>query len=155
SDHWDSADRHDHALPGFRGSTSKAPGLGERLDSMESSGFKPSGPFRDSLSEENRPSMRSVTSLRQIVKRERHLFAVEIDLEHSVDRFADNGELVERRLEQALLHRAVDGRDQDDKAGVVLRQLRLWLTFGDTRLRGGDASGHRATRRSPVHTLRA
>jgi hypothetical protein len=33
----------------------------------------------------------------QIVKRERHLIAVEIDLEHAVHRLANGGELVERR----------------------------------------------------------
>src|SRR5689334_12483896 len=38
-----------------------------------------------------------------IVQRQRHLVAVEIDLEHAVDRLPDRGELVERRLEKALL----------------------------------------------------
>jgi hypothetical protein len=38
-----------------------------------------------------------------IVQRERHLLAVEIDLEHAVDRLADAGELVERGLEEAPL----------------------------------------------------
>jgi hypothetical protein len=37
---------------------------------------------------------------RQIVEREGHVVAVEIDLEHPVDRLADGGELVERGAEQ-------------------------------------------------------
>ena len=38
---------------------------------------------------------------------------------------------------------------------VARHEMRFWLTFGGTQLRGADASGHRATRRSPGHTLRA
>jgi hypothetical protein len=44
--------------------------------------------------------------------------AVEIDLEHPVDRFADDGELVKRGAEQFPLQRAADRRDQDDQAGM-------------------------------------
>ena len=63
---------------------------------------------------------------RKIVSREGHVLAVEIDLEHAVDRFADAGELVERGAEQLLLHHAVDDRDQDDKAGMQrLRCVKL------------------------------
>jgi hypothetical protein len=35
---------------------------------------------------------------REFVKCQRHLPAVEIDLDHAVDRFADDGEFVERGL---------------------------------------------------------
>jgi hypothetical protein len=45
---------------------------------------------------------------REIVEREGHLAAVEIDLEHAVDRFAGRGELVERGPKQALLEVAAD-----------------------------------------------
>lgn len=45
---------------------------------------------------------------RQIVKRECHVLAVEIDLEDAVNRLAKSGELVERGLEEALLQEAVD-----------------------------------------------
>ena len=38
---------------------------------------------------------------------------------------------------------------------VALTVIGLGLTSGDTQLRGGDAFGHGATRRSPAHTLRA
>lgn len=63
---------------------------------------------------------------RQIVKRQRHRIAIEIDLEHTIDRFANNGELVERGFEQTLLHHSVDGRDQDDEAGMQrLRRIEL------------------------------
>ena len=77
---------------------------------------------------------------RQIVERESHLVTVEIDLEHAIDRLADDGELVERGTEKFLLHCAVDCRDQNDKprmerlrrielpevAGVVGDAVRLW-----------------------------
>ena len=39
----------------------------------------------------------------QIVEGEGHILAVEVDLEHAVDRLADDGELVERSLKQTLL----------------------------------------------------
>jgi hypothetical protein len=58
------------------------------------------------------------TGRRQIVKRQRHFLAVEIDLDHAIDRLPDDGELIERRLEQAVLHHAVDGWDQNDQPGV-------------------------------------
>ena len=45
---------------------------------------------------------------RKIVSREGHVLAVEIDLEHAVDRLARSGELVERGPEQALLEDAAD-----------------------------------------------
>jgi hypothetical protein len=48
----------------------------------------------------------------QIVKRQRHLVGIEIDLDHAVDRLADDGELVERRFDQAPLHVTADDRDQ-------------------------------------------
>jgi hypothetical protein len=48
---------------------------------------------------------------RQMIKRQRHLCAVEVDLEHTIDRLPDHGELVERRLEQAPLHVTADNRD--------------------------------------------
>jgi hypothetical protein len=61
-----------------------------------------------------------------MVKRERHLLAVEVDLKNSVDRLADEGEIVERGAEKFLLHHAIDGRDQNDKAGVErLRGIEL------------------------------
>jgi hypothetical protein len=63
---------------------------------------------------------------RELVKRQRHLPAVEIDLDHAVDGFADDGELVERGLEQVLLHHPIDGRDQNDEAGMErLRRVKL------------------------------
>ena len=52
----------------------------------------------------------------KLVEGEAHLVAVEVDLEHAVDRLAGDGKLVERRPEQALLRQAVDGRDQNDEA---------------------------------------
>ena len=61
-----------------------------------------------------------------IINREGHLIAIEIDLEHAVDRLADGGELVERGAEKLLLHRAADGRYQNDKAGMQrLRRIEL------------------------------
>ena len=53
-----------------------------------------------------------------MVKGQGHLIAVEIDLQYAVERLTDDGEFVERCLEQVLLHRPVDGRDQDNKAGM-------------------------------------
>jgi len=51
---------------------------------------------------------------------------VKVDLEHAIDRFPGSSEQVERRLEQALLHYAVDDGDQNDEAGVQrLRQVKL------------------------------
>ena len=55
---------------------------------------------------------------RPIVKREGRFFAVKIDLDHAIDRFADDDELVERGLEQASLHITADDRDQDNEAGM-------------------------------------
>ena len=43
---------------------------------------------------------------------------MEINLEHAVDRLADGRKLVERGLEQAPLHDAADGGNQDDEAGM-------------------------------------
>jgi len=57
-------------------------------------------------------------SRRQVVKRQRHLLAVEIDLEDPIDRLADGVELVESGLEQTLLQHALDDRDQNDQAGM-------------------------------------
>lgn len=52
--------------------------------------------------------------------------AVEIDLEHAVNRLAYDGKLVERGHEQALLRRAVDCGDQNDQAGMHrLRRVEL------------------------------
>ena len=66
------------------------------------------------------------TAREQLVKRERHLLAVEVDLQHAVNRFPDEGELVERGAEKFLLHHAIDGRDQNDKAGMQrLRRIEL------------------------------
>jgi hypothetical protein len=39
-----------------------------------------------------------------MVKHERYLVGVEIDLDHAIDRLADDAELVKRRFEQAPLH---------------------------------------------------
>ena len=55
---------------------------------------------------------------RELVKRQRHLPAVKIDLDHAVDRFADDGELVERGLEQAPLQMAIDDRYQNDETSM-------------------------------------
>jgi len=44
--------------------------------------------------------------------------AVEVDLEHPIDRLADIGELVERGTEELLLQDAVDYRDQNDEPGM-------------------------------------
>ena len=49
-----------------------------------------------------------VLGRRPIVNRYGHLVAIEIDLEHAVDRLAEKGELVERGTEKLLLHRAAD-----------------------------------------------
>ena len=54
----------------------------------------------------------------QIVEGEGDVLAVEVDLEHAVDRLTDDGELVERSPEKALLQNAADGRDQNDEAGM-------------------------------------
>jgi hypothetical protein len=63
---------------------------------------------------------------RPIVNREGHLIAIEIDLEHAVNRLTDGGELVERGAEKLLLHRATDGRYQNDEAGMQrLRRIEL------------------------------
>jgi hypothetical protein len=61
---------------------------------------------------------RSGPGRRQIVERERHLLAVEIHLEHPVDRLANGRELIECRPKQFLLQHAVDSRDENDEAGV-------------------------------------
>ena len=55
---------------------------------------------------------------RELVKRQRHLPAVKIDLDHAVDRFADDDELVERGLEQAPLQMAIDDRYQNDETSM-------------------------------------
>ena len=55
---------------------------------------------------------------RELVKRQHNLPAVEIDLEHAVDRLADDGELVERGLEQAPLQMAIDDRYQNDETSM-------------------------------------
>jgi hypothetical protein len=56
--------------------------------------------------------IRSVGARRgQIVKRQSHLVTIEIDLQHAIDRLADDREFVERGLEQATLDIAVDDRD--------------------------------------------
>ena len=55
---------------------------------------------------------------RELVKRQRHLPAVEIDLDHAVDRFADDGELVECGREQAPLQMAIDDRYQNDETSM-------------------------------------
>ena len=78
----------------------------------------------------------TVTSSGQIVKRERNVLAVEIDLEHPIDRLAESGELVERSPEQSLLQDAIDIWDQNDQAGVKhLKQIEtesgMW--FRDVR----------------------
>lgn len=54
----------------------------------------------------------------KIVESESYIVAVEIDLDHPVDRCAEGGEFVERGLEQPLLQHAVDSGDQNDKPGV-------------------------------------
>jgi len=66
---------------------------------------------------------------RQIVKRERHFLAVEIDLQDPIDRLADDGELIERGLKETLLDFAVDGRDQNDEAGMEWLRLDDMLTI--------------------------
>jgi hypothetical protein len=55
---------------------------------------------------------------REIVEREGHLAAVEIDLEHAVDRLAGRGEFVERGAEQALLEVAADIGQKNDETGM-------------------------------------
>lgn len=50
-----------------------------------------------------------------VVECERHPLARRDRSRGTIDRFTDNGELVERRLEQALLHHAVDDRDQNQQ----------------------------------------
>jgi len=54
----------------------------------------------------------------KIVEGESYIAAIEIDLEHPVDRFAKGGKFVERGLEQTLLQDPVNGRYQNDKPGV-------------------------------------
>jgi hypothetical protein len=53
-----------------------------------------------------------------IVQGEDDVVAVEIDLEHLVDRLTNNGEFVERRPKELLLQNAADGREQDHQPGV-------------------------------------
>ena len=66
-----------------------------------------------------------------MVERESHLVAVEVDLQHAVDRFPYDGELVERGAEKFLLHHAIDNGDQDDEAGVQrLRRIELPILVG-------------------------
>jgi hypothetical protein len=55
---------------------------------------------------------------RPIIRSERRLVAMEIDLEHPVDRLADEGELVKRGTEQFSLQLTVHNRDQYDEASV-------------------------------------
>ena len=63
---------------------------------------------------------------RELVKRQHNLPAVEIDLEHAVDRLADDGELVERGLEQAPLQIAIDDRYQNHETDMQgLRRIEL------------------------------
>jgi hypothetical protein len=56
-----------------------------------------------------------------IVPREGHVLAVEIDLEHAVDRLAGCGQLIERGFEQALLQAAADIGKKNDEAGMQCR----------------------------------
>ena len=54
----------------------------------------------------------------KIVNGEGHIVAFEIDFDHPVDRFAEDGELVKRGFEESLLQDPVDRRDQNDEAGM-------------------------------------
>ena len=54
---------------------------------------------------------------RPIVKRGRHLLAVEIDLEHAIDRFAADGKLIECGLKQAPLDVPAD--DREPRRGIT------------------------------------
>jgi hypothetical protein len=47
-----------------------------------------------------------------------HILAVNIDLKDAIDQLPQRGQLVERAPEKSLLLRALDVRDNDDKAGV-------------------------------------
>jgi hypothetical protein len=49
---------------------------------------------------------------------ESHIAAAEIDLDHPVDRFAEDGELVERGFEEQLLQDSINRRDQNDEPGM-------------------------------------
>jgi hypothetical protein len=62
--------------------------------------------------------------------------AVEIDLEHPIDRLADIGELGERGPEQFLLQRAADGRGQNDQPGM--QRLRRIETAEVARVVGDE-----------------
>jgi hypothetical protein len=64
----------------------------------------------------SRPELRLACG--KIVDGESHIVAVEIDLDHPVDRFAEDGELVERGFEEPLLQDSVDRRDQNDEPGM-------------------------------------
>jgi hypothetical protein len=61
---------------------------------------------------------RSGLTRRKTVNDERYIITVEIDLDHLVDRFADDGEFVKRRPKQLLLQNAADSRNQDDEPGM-------------------------------------
>jgi hypothetical protein len=65
-------------------------------------------------------------SRRPIVKRHCHFLAVKVDLQDAIDRLPDNGELVERGLEQTPLRITADNRDQNNEAGMQrLRRVKL------------------------------
>ena len=55
---------------------------------------------------------------RPIVKHQSYLIAIKIDLQHAIDRLADDGELVKRGTEQFFLQRTVHNRDQYDEASM-------------------------------------
>jgi hypothetical protein len=84
----------------------------------------------------------------EVIEREGHIVALEIDLDRAVDRFAEAGELVERGPEKALLHDAADSGDQDDEAGLqrLSRVLRR-------RLHGGDQLAPRRPRLSGLEAV--
>ena len=54
----------------------------------------------------------------QSIDGEGRLVAVEIDLDYTVDRFAEDGDLVECGLKQSPLQASIDGGQQDDQSGV-------------------------------------
>jgi len=60
----------------------------------------------------------SIVSRWKLVDTERRFVALDIYLQHMVDRLPNLGQLIERAAEKLLLLHPIDTRDDDDQAGV-------------------------------------
>jgi hypothetical protein len=88
--------------------------------------------------------------LGEIIKRERDVLAVEIDLKDTVDRLADRGERVERGVEKPPLEIPIDSGEKNDETGM--QRLRRIKTPKVARVVGDEnkVAGARVAHHVPV-----